>query len=82
MKSYRTILKQAGRNGFANWCKSCPTVACEAQTYFRSSLLFGGREATTGNTSAFRRLVPQFLIEDKKVCNLIILTFIDASEKT
>ena len=57
-------------------------VACEAQTYFRSSLLslrkltsanpssndfrdvgafkpitiFGGREATTGNTSALRRL--------------------------
>ena len=28
--------------------------ACEAQTYFRSS--FGGREATTGNTSALRRL--------------------------
>ena len=59
-------------------------VACEAQTYFRSSLLslrrvksrddyvinpsevvnlgqgpglFGGREATTGNTSALRRLL-------------------------
>ena len=34
-------------------------VACEAQTYFRSSLLslfLGGREATTGNTSALRRL--------------------------
>ena len=40
-------------------------VACEAQTYFRSSLLslrkltnlfFGGREATTGNTSSLRRL--------------------------
>ena len=29
-------------------------VACEAQTYFRSS--FGGREATTVNTSALRRL--------------------------
>ena len=32
--------------------------ACERQTYFLSSLLsFGGREATTGNTSAVRRLV-------------------------
>ena len=33
-------------------------VACEAQTYFLSLLLFllfGGREATTGNTSAVRR---------------------------
>ena len=41
------------------------TLACEAQTHFRSSLLslrkiatlfFGGREATTGNASALRRL--------------------------
>ena len=34
------------------------SVACEQQTYFRSLLLFlrGGREATTGNTSAVRRL--------------------------
>ena len=32
-------------------------IACEPQTYFRSSLLsLGGREATTGNTSAVRRL--------------------------
>ena len=35
-------------------------VACEQQTHFRSSLLsllfFGGREATTGNASAVRRL--------------------------
>ena len=31
-------------------------IACEQQTYFRSSLLFGGREATTGNASAVRRL--------------------------
>ena len=30
-------------------------LACEQQTYFRWSL-FGGREATTGNTSAVRRL--------------------------
>ena len=30
-------------------------AACEQQTYFRSSLL-GGREETTGNTSAARRL--------------------------
>ena len=28
--------------------------ACDTQTYFRSSLLFGEREATTGNTSALR----------------------------
>ena len=37
-----------------------PSIACEQQTYFRSSLLsilfFGGREATTGNTSVVRRL--------------------------
>ena len=40
------------------------SVAREAQTYFRSSLislrkltLFGGREATTGNTSELRRLL-------------------------
>ena len=33
-------------------------LACEEQTYFRSSLLsLGGREATTGNTSALRRLI-------------------------
>ena len=36
-------------------------VACEQQTHFRSSLLSlqkigGGREATTGNASAVRRL--------------------------
>ena len=34
-------------------------IACEGQTYFRSSLLSlrkEGREATTGNTSALRRL--------------------------
>ena len=31
-------------------------LTCDAQTYFRSSLLFGGREATTGNTSALRKL--------------------------
>ena len=37
-------------------------LTCERQTYFRSSLLslrkliFGGREATTGNTSAVRML--------------------------
>ena len=32
-------------------------VACEAQTHFRLSLLsLGGREATTGNASALRRL--------------------------
>ena len=31
-------------------------IACEQQTYFRSSLLFGGREATTGNASAVRML--------------------------
>ena len=32
-------------------------LACEAQTHFRSSLLaLGGREATTGNASALRRL--------------------------
>ena len=37
--------------------KSCTeTVACEPQTYFRSSVL-GGREATTGNTSAVSRLL-------------------------
>ena len=30
-------------------------IACELQTYFRPSL-HGGREATTGNTSAVRRL--------------------------
>ena len=39
------------------WCWA--PLACEAQTYFRSSLLSlrkGGREATTGNTSALRRL--------------------------
>ena len=39
--------------------ETMPLVAAyiprEAQTYFRSSLL-GGREATTGNTSALRRL--------------------------
>ena len=28
--------------------------ACDTQKYFRSSLLFGEREATTGNTSALR----------------------------
>ena len=37
-----------------------PSIACEQQTYFRSSLLstlfFGGREATTGNTSVVRGL--------------------------
>ena len=37
-----------------------PSIACEQQTYFRSSLpsilFFGGREATTGNTSVVRRL--------------------------
>ena len=37
-------------------------LACEQHTYFRSSFLsppqkLGGREATTGNTSAVRRLV-------------------------
>ena len=35
------------------------SLACEHLTYFRSwllSLFFGGREATTGNTSAVRRL--------------------------
>ena len=36
------------------------SIACEQQTYFRSSLLsilfFGGRDATTGNTSVVRRL--------------------------
>ena len=39
-------------------------VACEAQTYFQSLHLslrkltiFGGRDATTGNTSALRRLL-------------------------
>ena len=32
-------------------------LACEQQTHFRSSLLsLGGREATTGNASAVRRL--------------------------
>ena len=35
-------------------------LACEKQTHFRSSLLslriFGGREATTGNASAVRKL--------------------------
>ena len=31
-------------------------LTCDAQTYFRSSLLYGGREATTGNTSALRKL--------------------------
>ena len=40
--------------------KTRPKIACERQTYFRSSLLslllFGGREATTGNASAVRRL--------------------------
>ena len=30
-------------------------IACELQTHFQSSLL-GGRGATTGNTSAVRRL--------------------------
>ena len=38
------------------------SLACEQQTHFRSSLLslrylFGGREKTTGNASAVRRLV-------------------------
>ena len=47
-------------------CPSSPfsvfSLACEQQTHFRSSLLslrkifFGGREATTGNASAVRRL--------------------------
>ena len=35
------------------------SLACEPQTHFRSSLLslfVGGREATTGNASAVRRL--------------------------
>ena len=35
------------------------TLACEQQTHFRLlplSLFFGGREATTGNASAVRRL--------------------------
>ena len=41
---------------------SARKVACEQQTYFRLSLLslrkltFGGREGTTGNTSAVHRL--------------------------
>ena len=37
-------------------------LACEQQTHFRSSLLslfFGGREATTGNASAVRRIVAE-----------------------
>ena len=42
------------------------SVACEQQKYFRASLLplrkiEGGREATTGNTSAVRRLTTQWL---------------------
>ena len=41
---------------------ACVAIACEQQTHFRSSLLslrkffFGGREATTENASAVRRL--------------------------
>ena len=31
-------------------------IACEVQMHFWSSLFFGGREATTGNTSALCRL--------------------------
>ena len=47
-------------------------VACEPQKYFRSSLLslriflfFGGRESTTGNTSAVHR--PSSLGSDKMI---------------
>ena len=48
-------------------------VACEAQTHFRSSLLslrkifFGGREATTGNASALRRLSCAALISTVEI---------------
>ena len=36
---------------------SFASIACEQQTHFRSSLLSLGREATTGNASAVRRLL-------------------------
>ena len=44
---------------FMYYCKYFMFVACEQQTHFRSSLLSLrkiGREATTGNASAVRRL--------------------------
>ena len=58
MKVFRASSLQAGNN-----TKSTSEVGCEQQTHFRSWLLslrkiaiFGGREATTGNASAVRRL--------------------------
>ena len=49
-----------------------PSIVCEQQTYFRSSLLsilfFGGREATTGNTSVVRRLYRAELFEELGSC--------------
>ena len=42
-------------------------VACEQQTHFRSSLLsLGGREATTGNASAVRRL--RLTLRSSNIC--------------
>ena len=43
----------------SNYGATTSDVACEPQTHFRSSFLslcFGGRETTTGNASAVRRL--------------------------
>ena len=50
---------------FAIFRRSCPGLACETQTYFRSSLLslrIRRREATTGNASALLRLALDWIL--------------------
>ena len=51
------------------------TVACEQQTHFRS-----GREATTGNASAVRRLARRTLTRKKRVCEQAISKLVLYSE--
>ena len=63
------MCKSISSGGFAcinNSIRMTSCLTCEQQTHFRSSLLFlgkiatlffGGREATTGNASAVRRLL-------------------------
>ena len=61
-------------------------IACEQQTHFRSSLLslrkvaifFGGREATTGNASAVRRL--HFIASDRLNMSHLIYYFLFTDE--
>ena len=66
----------------------CHPIACKRQMYFQLSLLslrkliFGGREATPGNTSAIRRLVIQLLLWQNIFHNALVLFSLFYKTKT